>query len=1008
MAKNKKMVLNEETVKNKIVIPYFRKLGFEDKEIDYEIGFEIQLGLSKQYISKTIEERKRGYLDLLIKRGDQPILVIETKSPEHTLTDRDRDQAISYARHLDKIAPFSIVSNGIDTKIYDTITRECLDGTDLKKSSFVKNGYSISLNEELRYEALKYLFSYNYNNLLAFSKSHICARMNSLRGSEKDLSKKYIPELYTVNHEVEKEFDNYLKSNKIVFALIGEQGVGKTNYLCNLAIELINEYPVLFFNCSFLTKGISQTIAEDFGWTFPTDKSHIQIVKRLEEIIKNHNKRLFLILDAIDEWTVPYINKDLNEFLMRIKDGDIRLIVSCKDSEWPRFLEISGLPSEFVENTYTGSDTKGNKIIGLPGVKINRLNDDEHKEAIEKYKRIYNFSNQLSGAVLEESKLPLMLRVIYEICENTNKEIDPDLNSTEILDKYLNKKLEKVSNSNAAKDILRKIGNELYLLNLTEIEESRISDELGVDIGSEEYSSLFSHNILEAKTSTIGNRIIRYYFEKIRDFIIVYYSKNWRILDKTQFKIILNEILSKLYGESLLLLYLREAGQSHLDAFREYNEENIERCISEYESIVQHEFPQLKDILFPYGKDNLGMICFLNIKTKSIEGYGFRQTNEKHPEKMTIMDIPFYSVIFGPKEISNKIFYEYETSQINGNYPHIIINPRAISHKYIKEQVSKIMKEGKLKEINNIGFALEKTYDIIYKKGREFGLGDRNQDTIQQISNLACNEIINKLEHYKISIYAEICYIEQLKREGKIKEEKRGTITSYSYSLSQQDRSEIQKIALELIDKKSPCLDLNVPLPKEYYELRNSVDVIKSDREIIGKPLLPIGDLKKPLYQWKSEVADYSDVGIKEYVESFFKNVFNEYRILVETNLDKVKNQLPLYRSLPVHLFAEISTPQMYVWGNKYPDREIVYTFIKSDKEDYEIYINTTDQRLQRIDSSKRMTILSKKGSIKPEWIQFSLVSRLLNEGLSVFRTPVRHYVYHLLNKELKEIKIID
>jgi hypothetical protein len=1002
------MALNEETVKNKIVIPYFRKLGFEDKEIDYEIGFEIQLGLSKQYISKTIEERKRGYLDLLIKRGDQPIFVIETKSPEHTLTDKDRDQVISYARLLDKIAPYSIVSNGIDTKIYDSITRECLDDTDLKKSSFVKNGYSISLNEELRYEALKNLFGYNYNNLLAFSKSQIGQRMNSLRGSEKDLTKKYVPELYTANHEVEKEFDNYLKSNKIVFALIGEQGVGKTNYLCNLAIELINEYPVLFFNCSFLTKGISQTIAEDFSWTFSADKSHIQIVKRLEEIIKNHNKRLFLILDAIDEWTVPYINKDLNEFLMRIKDGDIRLIVSCKDSEWPRFLEISGLRSEFVENTYTGSDTKGNKIIGLPGVKINRLNDDEHKEAIEKYKRIYNFSNQLSGAVLEESKLPLMLRVIYEICENANKEIDPDLNSTEILDKYLNKKLEKVSKSSGAKDILRKIGNELYLLNLTEIEESRISDNLGVDIGSEEYISLFSHYILEAKTSTIGKRIIRYYFEKIRDFIIVYYSKNWGILDKTQFKIVLDEILSKQFGESLLSLYLREAGQSHLEVFQEYNKENIERCIIEYESIIQNEFPQLKDILFPYGKDNLGMIYIIDSKTKSIVGYGYRQTNDKHPEKIAIIDISSYRAVYDPNELFNEIFHDYETSQINFNYPHITINPSSISRKYIKEQVSKIMKEGKLKEINNIGFALEKTYEIIYQKGREFGLGERTQDTIKQISNLSCNEIIEKMEHYKIHIYAERCYIEQLRKEGKLKEEKRGTITTYSYSPTPQDRSEIQKIALELIDKKSPCLDLNVTLSKEYYELRNSVDVIKSDREFIGNPLLPIGDLKKPLYQWESEVAYYSDVGIKEYVESFFRNVFNEYRILVETNFDKVKKQLPLYRSLPVHLFAEISTPQLYVWGNRYPDREIIYTFIKSDKEDYEIYINTTDQRFQRISPSRRMTILSKKGSIKPEWIILSLVSSLLREKLSAPKTPIRHYVYNLLNKDLKEIKIID
>jgi len=1003
-----KIVLNEETVKNRIIIPYFQKLGFIDEEIGFEIGFEINLGLSKQKISKTIEERKRGFLDLLFKKDNQPLFVVETKSSDHSLTDKDRDQAISYARLLDMIAPFSIVSNGIDTKIYDTITKECLNETDLKESSFVKGGYTISLSEELRYEAQKDLFGHNFPNLIEFSKCQISARMNSLRGSLKDLSKKYIPELYIPNLEVEEEFRKYLDSNKIVFALIGESGIGKTNYLCNLATKLVNEFPVMFFNCSLLAHGIFQAISEDFNWTFSIEKSHIQIIKRVEDIVKNHNKPLFIIIDAIDEWTIPNVNKDLNDFLMRIKNNKIRLIISCKDSDWPRFLEISALPSELTENTYTPSDAKGNKTVRFPGIKINRFNDNEQKEAIEKYKKAYNFSSPLRGATLTESRLPLMLRAISEIFEKTNKEIDPDLNSVELLEKYLDMKLKKIINSNAAKDILRKIGNEMYLLNKTEIEESIISDKLGVYIGSEDYRSLFSHNILEAKSEIVGKRIICYYFEKIRDFIIVFYSQDWNILDKNQFKGNLNGILSKSFGQSLLGLYLGEASQSHLDSFQEHNIESLEKCIDEYELIIQNEFPALKDILFPYGKENLGMICLVNNKIKSIEAFGFRETDDNHREKVAILDIPFNEIIFGRSEISNKLFIEYKVNHIVSNYG-ITINSQSTARKFIKNQISNILKKKKLKEINNIGFALEKAYDMIYQKGTEFGLGERTQDTIKQISNLSCDEIIEKLELYKNYNYAEICYIEQLRKEGKLKEEKRGTINTYSYSPTPQDRSEIQKIALDLIENKSSCLDLNVPLPKEYYELRNSVDVIKSDREFIGKPLLPIGDLKKPLYQLKSEVADYSDGGIKEYVESFFRNVFNEYQILVETNFDKIKNQLPLYQSFPIHYFAEISRPRRYVWGSKDPDREINHSFVKSDKEDYEIYVNATQDRFRRMDI-ETMTIASKRGPIKASIIRSTLISNLMrgrSSGLDL-NTPVRCYVYELLIEEMKKLKIIE
>lgn len=1007
MLRNRKIVLNEETVKSKIIIPLFQKLGFSDEDIGYEIGFKIHLGHATINIPNTLEEQKRGYLDLLFKKGDQPFFVVETKSTDHILTKKDRDQAISYARLLDKIAPFAIISNGIDTKIYDTITKECLNRADLKESSFVKDGYTISLSEEIRYEAQKELFGYNYQNLLEFSKCQINERMNSLKGSLNDLSKKYIPELYIPICEVEEEFKKYLQSDKVVYALIGESGVGKTNYLCNLTIRLINEFPVMFFNCSLLTQGIFQALSEDFNWTFSAEKSHIQIIKRLEDIVKNHNKPLFIILDAIDEWTIPNVNKDLNDFLARIKNTKIRLIVSCKDSEWPRFLEISGLPSELVENTFTASDTKGNKKIRLPGIKINRYSDKEHKKAIEKYKKIYRFSSPLRGATLAESRLPLMLRAISEIFEKTNKEIDPDLNSVELLDKFLNMKLKKVSNSNAAKDILRKIGNEIYLLNKTEIEESIISDKLGVNIGSEEYNSLFSHNILESKSEMVGNRIIRFYFEKIRDFIIVFCSQDWKILDKDQFKGKLNEILLKSFGQNLLELYLGGASQSHLDAFQEYNIESLERCMNEYEFIIQNEFPALKDISFPYGRKNLGMICLLNNKIKSIEGFGFREINSKHKEKIAILDIPFDEIISGPRKISNKIIVDYKINHITRNYPHITINTKSIARNFIKDQILEILKKGKLNETRNLGFAMENTYDIIYQKGREFGLGERKQDIINQIANLSCDNILEKLEHYKITKYAEEYYIEKLKRDGGIKEQRHGATITYSYSPTAYHIGEIRKLAKEIIEKKISPPIIRARLVKEYYALKNCIYIIKSNRELIGKPLLPIGDLKKPFYGWKSEVSDYSDIGIKEYVESFFRNVFNEYRILVETNFDKIKNQLPLYQSFPIHFFAEISPLQKYVWGNEDPDREIIYSFLKTDKEDYEIYVNTTRQRFQNIDISP-LTVLTKRGPIKARSIQFSIISNLMGGINSDFRTPIRYYVYKLLNKEMKEIKIID
>ena len=295
---------------------------------------------------------------------------------------------------------------------------------------------------------------------------------------------------------------------------------------------------------------------------------------------------------------------------------------------------------------------------------------------------------------------------------------------------------------------------------------------------------------------------------------------------------------------------------------------------------------------------------------------------------------------------------------------------------------------------------------IIYYHGRELGFGKRKLDTIKEISSFSCNEILKKLEHHKIYNIAEEFYIDKLKKEGKIKEEKRGTRTSYSYSPANY-RNEIEKLAQDMIDKKILIPNIKPPLIESYNELKESIQIIKKYRDYIGMPLLPIGDLKKPLRDWQSKVSDYSDEGITEYVKSFFRNVFNEYKILVEVNFPTIKDNLPLYKSFPIHFFAEISPPQKYIWDNKEPDREIVHTFLKSDEEIYEIHVNPTTKKFHRIDIEK-MTVFTKKGEKKASSISCGLLISDLMTGRGLyFKTPVRSFVYQILIRELGELKII-
>lgn len=89
------------------------------------------------------------------------------------------------------MAPFMIVSNGKDTRIFDTITKEQLDNQKIIKNNFIKKDFHISIQDDilLKYEALECFIGYSNTNLQFFSNSQNKNELFSLIGSAKEFSK---------------------------------------------------------------------------------------------------------------------------------------------------------------------------------------------------------------------------------------------------------------------------------------------------------------------------------------------------------------------------------------------------------------------------------------------------------------------------------------------------------------------------------------------------------------------------------------------------------------------------------------------------------------------------------------------------------------------------------------------------------------------------------------------------------------------------------------------------
>lgn len=244
-------IASEEDVRSRILVPFLKALGLGPNNIRTELGFRIRLGRNVIRVGADHSAAVvSGRADVLVVDDQgRNLFIVELKASDQKLTPADRDQGISYARLLDQIAPFVLVTNGIDQELYDTITKERINIEAFPEaSSFWTSGCDPNSVTDLnvRYEALRHFLGYSVQHVRMFSTAQQQSRMRTVRGAIGE-SSKYLPEVYIPRKKIRGAFQRFLRSNSITFALVGESGVGKTNELCALAEES-GEHAVAVFS----------------------------------------------------------------------------------------------------------------------------------------------------------------------------------------------------------------------------------------------------------------------------------------------------------------------------------------------------------------------------------------------------------------------------------------------------------------------------------------------------------------------------------------------------------------------------------------------------------------------------------------------------------------------------------------------------------------------------------------------------------------------------------------
>ncbi len=146
---------NEEEVKIHLVIPWLESLGYKKSFMEFEKTIKVNEG----------RKTKSIFADIIVytdKKMETPLIVIDTKSPTEILSKEARDQVISYARLLPKIAPIAVLTNGYHSQVFQTLDKSRIKEVPLRKNilkDFVSAVLSKNIQEALRDEATKELFT---------------------------------------------------------------------------------------------------------------------------------------------------------------------------------------------------------------------------------------------------------------------------------------------------------------------------------------------------------------------------------------------------------------------------------------------------------------------------------------------------------------------------------------------------------------------------------------------------------------------------------------------------------------------------------------------------------------------------------------------------------------------------------------------------------------------------------------------------------------------------------
>ena len=581
-------------------MPLLSSIGIEPHAIRLEQSFSIRLGRGVYDVKSAERDLIGGRLDILCLVHDRPFLIIELKAEDVPIDKvSDVEQGLSYARLLQPMAPYVMVSNGQKTYLY-----EALHGTEILPTAIQSSGYSIDMQEEisLRYMALKHFTGYSLANLRAVCQSISEFQLSPFRSIPGDsiegkLAKKYVPELFVTRKRADDVFSSFLKqAEKACLAITGESGVGKTNIMISL-FEHLSDNPAIFYSGTLLGRSFLTQLQIDFNLEFSVEQSAIGILRKIHDLIRRHRTQIVFFIDALDEWVAEDTVEQLGTFITACGSLGMKVVVSCKDLLWKQFLVRNGFPSALARQLFDAHQ-------------LQNFSEDEEKNAMDKFRELLHIGHdeKVPPAPLNN---PFALRVAYEVAYFHSRNHIATESERVMMKHYVEQKMNRSPHPDRSWRYVVTIANQLFATDNIHQEEGILRDHLNLKLDDEIDPVLFLNNLLYR--NSIDHAIyVGFYFSKIRDFIIVEKVLRLPLVSDAERVQLIEKAINSYIGENAINFYLRNiSGLARLQALQTLLSYDIKlqtsksfRLLSTYPDSWYSELTkEMVDLLFQFMQD---------------------------------------------------------------------------------------------------------------------------------------------------------------------------------------------------------------------------------------------------------------------------------------------------------------------------------------------------------------------------------------------------------------------